>query len=131
MNLLVMVTESYKTYVVPAIFVHITFFFILQIDSLLNWGMDVTIKIYPLLSHLPLAVLIVVLFKTLMADFSNQCICLLSVLPASTLDWHCDRSRFRQHVHESHRLYCCRFCDVLFFAKICCEIRQTPYGAIN
>ena len=37
--------------------------FIFQIASLLLWGMDVTIKIYPLLSHLPVAIFIVVYLK--------------------------------------------------------------------
>lgn len=37
--------------------------FILQIISLLTWGMAVTIKIYPLLSHLPVAVFIAFYLK--------------------------------------------------------------------
>jgi two-component system sensor histidine kinase AgrC len=40
-----------------------TILFILQIASLLIWDMDVTIKIYPLLSHLPVAVFIVLYLK--------------------------------------------------------------------
>lgn len=37
--------------------------FILQIICLRLWGMDMTIKIYPLLSHLPVAIFIVVYLK--------------------------------------------------------------------
>ncbi|MDW8803159.1 ATP-binding protein [Clostridium sp. A1-XYC3] len=37
--------------------------FILQIVCLRIWGMDMTIKIYPLLSHLPVAIFIVVYLK--------------------------------------------------------------------
>ena len=39
------------------------FFFILQFVCLRIWGMDATVKIYPLLSHLPVAVFIVVYLK--------------------------------------------------------------------
>lgn len=39
------------------------FLFILQFVCLQIWGMDATIKIYPLLSHLPVAVFIVVYLK--------------------------------------------------------------------
>jgi signal transduction histidine kinase len=41
----------------------IVFLFILQIVCLLIWGMDITIKIYPLLSHLPVVVFIIVYIK--------------------------------------------------------------------
>ena len=37
--------------------------FIMQITSLLLWGMDMTIKLYPLLSHLPVAIFILVYLK--------------------------------------------------------------------
>lgn len=37
--------------------------FVLQVISLQTWGMDVTIKLYPLLSHLPIAVFIIVYLK--------------------------------------------------------------------
>lgn len=39
--------------------------FIMQITSLQLWGMAMTIKIYPLLSHLPVAIFIVVYLKRL------------------------------------------------------------------
>ena len=39
------------------------FLFILQISSLSIWGMDITLKIYPLLSHLPVAIFIALYLK--------------------------------------------------------------------
>lgn len=50
-----------KKYLVAEFFVF--FLFILQVISLQLWGMDMTIKIYPLLSHIPVAVFIVIYFK--------------------------------------------------------------------
>ncbi|RYD06078.1 hypothetical protein N752_05995 [Desulforamulus aquiferis] len=37
--------------------------FILQLVCLRIWGMDMTIKLYPLLSHLPVAIFIIVYLK--------------------------------------------------------------------
>lgn len=50
-----------KNYLVVGCFTVVLF--ILQIASLLLWGMAVMIKIYPLLSHLPVVVFIVVYLK--------------------------------------------------------------------
>lgn len=53
--------RSRKNYLVTGCFV--VFLFILQFISLQTWGMNFTIKIYPLFSHLPMAVFIVVYLK--------------------------------------------------------------------
>ncbi len=50
-----------KNYLAFACFIVVTF--IMQITSLRLWGMAVTIKIYPLLSHLPVAVFIIMFLK--------------------------------------------------------------------
>ncbi len=54
-------TPTRKNYLVLVCFTSLLF--ILQIVCLGTWGMDVTIKIYPLLSHFPLVIFIVLYLK--------------------------------------------------------------------
>ncbi len=54
-------TRTRKNYLAVVCFAVVLF--IMQIASLRLWGMEVTIKIYPLLSHLPVAVFIIVYLK--------------------------------------------------------------------
>jgi len=54
-------SQTRKNYTVVGCFTIVLFF--LQIICLRTWGMDMTVKIYPLLSHLPVAVFIAIYLK--------------------------------------------------------------------
>jgi len=70
---------------------------------------------YPLLFHSGI-------FKASMADFTNQCACILSVLSASPLDRYRPWRSFWQCFHKSRQLYCRRVFNILFPSKICSDI---------
>lgn len=73
-----------KNYLAFSCFIMV--FFILQASRILLFGMDFTIKIYPLLSHIPVFFLYYGILKTFLADFHYMRAGFLFMLPASTVD---------------------------------------------
>jgi len=90
-------------------------FLLVQFSCWWLFGIDLTSKLYPMITHLPLIIFLSTYFK---CPWLTR-VLRLSLLSGTSMDQHSSRRSLRQQLSRVYLLYHSCFFDILPFSKIC------------